>query len=178
MIANNLLLVVATSVVLLGTFYPLGLELITGARITVGPPYFDATFNPVMAILITLMAIGPVLAWRRGTTPRMRSVLLISAAFAIAIVLVLLSLKWNFGLGPLAAITLIVWLGIAILTDVWKQLKPFSDTNKFSSRIKRIPAEVMGMWIAHVGVDIFLIGADGEGWFRSEKEVRAKPGRK
>ena len=50
LIANNMLLVVATAIVLLGTFYPLGLELVTGARITVGPPYFNATFNPVMAL--------------------------------------------------------------------------------------------------------------------------------
>ena len=64
LILNNYILVVSTFIVLIGTFYPLGLELFTGAKITVGAPYFDAAFNPVMGIGILFMAIGPL--WYGG----------------------------------------------------------------------------------------------------------------
>ena len=58
LILNNFLLTAATVVVLVGTFYPLALEMVSGARITVGPPYFDATFNPIMGALVAAMAFG------------------------------------------------------------------------------------------------------------------------
>ena len=74
LILNNFLLTAATVVVLIGTFYPLALEMVSGARITVGPPYFDATFNPIMGALVAAMAFGPVMAWRRGTLPSTRLV--------------------------------------------------------------------------------------------------------
>ncbi len=175
LIANNLLLVVATATVLLGTFYPLGLEMITGARITVGPPYFDATFNPVMGILVVMMAVGPVMTWRRGSTARLRPVLIFASAAATMALVIMLASGQGFGIGPLAAIMLIAWLGAAIGTDIWAQLRP-SGTQRIIERARRIPRDVIGMWLAHFGIVIFLIGAVGDGLFKSETVVRAMPG--
>jgi len=175
LIANNMLLVVATAIVLLGTFYPLGLEMVTGARITVGPPYFDATFNPVMALLMVCMAIGPVMVWRRGQTARLRPVLICAAAGAGIIALAGSSFAFGFGIGPLAALGLIGWLGAGIGADIWQQLKP-NDTASIGARAKRIPNDVIGMWVAHFGVVIFMLGAVGDNLFNSEQVVRAKPG--
>ena len=175
LIANNLLLVVATATVLLGTFYPLGLEMITGARITVGPPYFDATFNPVMGILVVMMAVGPVMTWRRGSTARLQPVLIFASAAATMALVIMLASGQGFGIGPLAAIMLIAWLGAAIGTDIWAQLRP-SGTQRIIERARRIPRDVIGMWLAHFGIVIFLIGAVGDGLFKSETVVRAMPG--
>ena len=175
LIANNLLLVVATAIVLLGTFYPLGLEMITGARITVGPPYFDATFNPVMGILVVIMVIGPVMAWRRGATPRVKTTLLAACVSAIIAGVIGVALVQGIAIGAICAVMLIAWLAMGIATDIWTQLKPLQRAG-LASRWHRLPTEVLGMWIAHFGIVVFLLGATGDGLFRSEQVVRAKPG--
>jgi len=175
LIANNMLLVVATAIVLLGTFYPLGLEMITGARITVGPPYFDATFNPVMGILVVIMVIGPVMAWRRGATPRAKTTLLAASVLAIIAGVIGVALLQDIAIGAVGAIMLIAWLAIGIATDIWTQLKPL-QRGGLAARWHRLPTEVLGMWIAHFGIVVFLLGATGDGLFRSEQVVRAKPG--
>src|SRR5690606_22963901 len=66
LILNNLLLSTATATVFLGTLYPLFLDAVGGATVSVGPPYFDATFGPLMAAAVAAMAVGPMLAWKRG----------------------------------------------------------------------------------------------------------------
>jgi len=175
LIVNNMLLVVATAIVLLGTFYPLGLEMITGARITVGPPYFDATFNPVMGILVVFMAIGPVMAWRRSTTPRAKTTLLTASVSAVVAGTIGVAMVKDIAIGAIGAIMLIAWLTMGIATDIWTQLKPLQRAG-FAARWSRLPTEVLGMWIAHFGIVVFLLGATGDGLFRSEKVVRTKPG--
>ena len=177
LIANNMLLVVATAIVLLGTFYPLGLELVTGARITVGPPYFNATFNPVMALLMALMAVGPVLAWRRGSTPRLRPVLIAAGVVAVASLLLFFVLGKGVTIGAASAVMLIAWLGAGIIGDIWAQIKPRPNTG-IATRLRRIPADTAGMWMAHFGIVIFMIGAVGDSLFSSEHVVRATPGNK
>ena len=175
LIANNMLLIVATAIVLLGTFYPLGLEMVTGARITVGPPYFDATFNPIMALLMLVMAIGPVMAWRRGRTTRLQPVMICAIAGGAIACLALLSFEAGFGIGPLVALGLIGWLSAGIGADIWLQLRPTKSAN-FSARLKRLPRDVIGMWVAHFGIVIFMLGAVGDSLFNSEQVVRANPG--
>ena len=175
LIANNLLLVVATAIVLLGTFYPLGLEMIAGVRITVGPPYFDATFNPVMGILVVIMVIGPVMAWRRGATPRAKTTLLAASVSAIIAGVIGVALVRDIAIGAIGAVMLIAWLAMGIATDIWTQLKPLQRAG-LASRWHRLPTEVLGMWIAHFGIVVFLLGATGDGLFRSEQVVRAKLG--
>jgi cytochrome c-type biogenesis protein CcmF len=175
LIANNMLLVVATAIVLLGTFYPLGLEMITGARITVGPPYFDATFNPVMGILVVIMVIGPVMAWRRGTTPRTKTTLLAASVSAIIAGIIGGAMVQDIAIGAVGAIMLIAWLAMGIAADIWIQLKPL-QRGGLAARWHRLPTEVLGMWIAHFGIVVFLLGATGDGLFRSEQVVRIKPG--
>jgi cytochrome c-type biogenesis protein CcmF len=149
--------------------------MVTGARITVGPPYFEATFNPVMALLMVFMAIGPVMAWRRGRTTRLRQVLICAAAGAGLVALAGSSFAFGFGIGPLAALGLIGWLGAGIGADIWQQLKPNGSVS-IGARARRIPNDVIGMWVAHFGVVIFMLGAVGDNLFNSEQVVRAKPG--
>ena len=175
LIANNMLLIVATSIVLLGTFYPLGLEMVTGARITVGPPYFNATFNPVMALLMVVMAIGPTMAWRHGRTTRLQPVMICAIAGSAIACLALLSFEVGFGIGPLVALGLIGWLSASIGADIWLQLRPTKSAD-FSARLKRLPRDVIGMWVAHFGIVIFMLGAVGDSLFNSEQVVRANPG--
>jgi cytochrome c-type biogenesis protein CcmF len=92
LVLNNLLLVTACGTILLGTLYPLLLASLTGQMVSVGPPYFNAVFVPIMVPLIALMAIGPMLAWKRGDLGGALSRL--KAAFAAAAVIALVT--WHF----------------------------------------------------------------------------------
>jgi len=174
LILNNFLLTAATVVVLVGTFYPLALEMVSGARITVGPPYFDATFNPIMALLVAAMAFGPVMAWRRGMLPSRRTVALGAVAGAILLLGGGLIFATDIGAGGLAGLALLGWLAIGIFGDIIHRLKPWSAGT--GARAAALPAPVWGMWTAHAGMVVFLIGALGSGLFQTEIVVRATPG--
>ena len=174
LILNNFLLTAATVVVLVGTFYPLALEMVTGARITVGPPYFDATFNPIMAVLVAAMAFGPVMAWRRGMLPSRRIVTIAAVAGAIMLIAAGIMLTTDISAGGLAGLGLLGWLAIGICADIGHRLKPWSAGT--GARAAALPAPVWGMWTAHAGMVVFLIGALGSGLFQTEVVVRATPG--
>jgi len=175
LLVNNFLLTAATIIVLIGTFYPLGLELFNGARITVGPPYFDATFNPVMGALVVAMVVGPVLAWRRGTLPSLRFVATAAALAVIVSVAVFAAINLQISLVGLAGIGLTAWLGLGLLADVMYRVKIVRPAG-LAGRVRAIKLPVWGMWCAHFGMVIFLLGALGNGLFASEAVVRAKPG--
>lgn len=174
LILNNFLLTAATVVVLIGTFYPLALEMVSGARITVGPPYFDATFNPIMGALVAAMAFGPVMAWRRGTLPSTRLVAIAAAVGALLIAAGVGIAAGGIGVAGLAGLALLGWLALGITADISHRLKPWKDG--FARRATALPAPVWGMWTAHAGMVVFLIGALGSGLFQTEVVVRATPG--
>ena len=174
LILNNFLLVAATVVVLVGTFYPLALEMVSGARITVGPPYFDATFNPIMAVLVIAMALGPLTAWRRGTLPSLRRSLAFGAAGAILLAIAGVALATGISAAGIAGLALLGWLGLAITGDVMHRLKPWQAGT--GTRAASLGAPVWGMWTAHAGMVVFLVGALGNGLFQTEVVVRALPG--
>ena len=178
LILNNFLLTSATIVVLVGTFYPLAMEMVTGARITVGPPYFDATFNPIMGVLVAAMAIGPLLAWRRGTIAGMRKIMLMAGATMLVLLLAVVMASAAFGSGisiaGMAGLALLFWLGAGILADIIYRLKP--GKAGIAARAAQLPTPLIGMWIAHFGMVIFLAGALGNGLFATEVVVRATPG--
>ena len=174
LILNNFLLTAATVVVLIGTFYPLALEMVSGARITVGPPYFDATFNPIMGALVAAMAFGPVMAWRRGTLPSTRLVAIAAAVGALLLAAGVGIATGGIGVAGLAGLALLGWLALGITADISHRLKPWKDG--LARRATALPAPVWGMWTAHAGMVVFLIGALGSGLFQTEVVVRATPG--
>ena len=175
LVVNNMILVVATAIVLIGTFYPLGLELISGARITVGPPYFDATFNPVMALAFIGMVIGPVLMWRGGTLPKARQTLLIAGICAIIAIALSAMLITDISAAGLAGIGLLGWLAFGMAADMQRQLK-FHQPAKLSNRLSTLGLPIWGVWLGHLGMAVFLAGALGDGIARSEATIRAMPG--
>src|SRR5690606_22093649 len=89
LVLNNLFLSVAAATVLLGTLYPLVLEAVTGEAISVGPPYFNATFTPLMAAALLILPMGPLLAWKRGdvagAAQRLAAAALVAAGAALLV---------------------------------------------------------------------------------------------
>jgi cytochrome c-type biogenesis protein CcmF len=173
LVVNNIILLVATAVVVIGTFYPLGLELLTGSRITVGPPYFNASFNPIMAIGLIGMVVGPVLVWRKGILPQAKFTLVMGAIGAGS--LAILGILMDITPAGLAGLGLLGWLGVGLLIDIQSRLK-FHEPAALMGRLKTLGLAPWGVWLGHLGVAIFLLGALGDGLGREEVVIRAKPG--
>ena len=168
LIINNFLLLCATGIVLLGTFYPLGLEMFTGLKISVGPPFFDATFLPLMALGMIGMVIGAGLVWRRGVKPALRSMIAACAVASIA------SLAWAFGVGyrdaaSMAGIAVLVWLITGIFSDIVLIIRQKLQKKSVAVR------PMLGMWLGHFGVAFIVLGGLGEGLGQTSAIVRVKP---
>ena len=169
---NNLLLTTAAATVFLGTIYPLVLEVFNGSKISVGPPYFNATFVPLMAPLVAALAVGPLLGWKRGDIAGALSRLKATALTAIT---VFIFVAWTAGQNSVWAalgIFLAVWLAGGVITELAKKigLGQRSSTESWR-RLLRVPRSSWGMSLAHFGLAVFIIGATGLSFWKEEKII-------
>jgi cytochrome c-type biogenesis protein CcmF len=177
LLANNVLLSVAMAAVLLGTLYPLVLDALNAGKISVGPPYFDAVFFPLMAPAVFLMAIGPVASWKRAALPelwvRLRWALGVSVASALVLPFVLG--KWS----PLVALG--VWLALWVVASSAAQFAHRLRTAPQATLGAKMKAQSMswyGMMVAHLGVALFILGVTLVRGYEAERDLRMAPGDK
>ncbi|MDB5590968.1 heme lyase CcmF/NrfE family subunit [Enterovirga sp.] len=165
LILNNLFLASACATVLLGTLYPLALEAVTGAKISVGPPYFMLTFVPLVVPLLLLVPFGQRLAWKRGDALAAGQRLLAALAAALAVGLGLLALRWG---GPVAAplgIGLGVFLILGSATEVWSRAwAPGRGAKLALRRAFGLPRATWGGVLAHAGIGVTVIGLAAQAW--------------
>ncbi|HEY0885413.1 MAG TPA: heme lyase CcmF/NrfE family subunit, partial [Ramlibacter sp.] len=165
LLVGNVLLVVAAGSVLLGTLYPLLVDALGLGKISVGPPYFNAVFVPVMAPVLLLMAAVPLARWKNAEFREMAGKLWGPAAFGVAcgVVVPMLLGGWTVltGLGMLLA----GWIGASTFMQVAKRLKSGMP-----------PASFWGMHLGHLGVAVFVVGVTLVGGYQEEKDVRMEPG--
>ena len=147
----------------------------TGARITVGPPYFDASFNPIMAFALIGMAVGPVLAWRRGLLAHAKGAFKIALAGGILAAGFGSALSGVISPAALAGLGLLGWLSLGIIADMNRHLT-FQKPAGLMAKIRQTGLPIWGMWLGHLGMALFLMGALGDGLAKSEATVRAMPG--
>jgi cytochrome c-type biogenesis protein CcmF len=165
LVVNNLLLSVILGVVFVGTLYPLIAEALSGEKLSVGPPYFNAVAGPLALLLAALLFVGPLLRWRRDRRPLGRWVapsMLIAAAV----------LALSFAFVPDMAI--LPRLGLAFGIG----LLPASIAPLLGRSLKRTPLAVWGMVVAHFGVGVALIGMASDSAFTRETLSVARPGDK
>ncbi len=174
LLANNVLLAVAAISVLLGTLYPLFLDALNYGKISVGPPYFDAVFAPLMTPALFLMGVGPIASWKNASLPelamRLRWAFGVSIITAIILPLVLGNLTPMIGLGLFLAF----WIIATTFNMVRHRLRGVGQS--LASRIKAVPRAWWGMVIAHLGIAVFTIGVTVVKGFESETAVRMQPG--
>jgi cytochrome c-type biogenesis protein CcmF len=175
LLANNVLLSVAMAAVLLGTLYPLFLDALDMGKISVGPPYFDSVFYPLMAPAVFLMAIGPVASWKRAALPGLWTRLRWALAVSIVAALVI-----PFALGkftPLVAfgLWLALWVISATVAHVWQRLGS-SPQATLGARVAAQPLAWYGMAVAHMGVAVFIIGVTLVKGYERELDLRMSPG--
>ncbi|HKE43644.1 MAG TPA: heme lyase CcmF/NrfE family subunit [Steroidobacteraceae bacterium] len=164
---NNVLLVIAAALILLGTLYPLFMDGLDLGKISVGPPYFRAVFLVPMLPLLALLGVGMHAAWKRARLADLKRPLLI--ALIVALVVALTATLWFFG-----RVTVLATVGTtAGLWIIYSSLRdPVSRLRKHQS----LSAAVLGMSIAHFGVGVFTIGVAGVEAYKIEKDVALKPG--
>ncbi len=177
LLLNNLFLSAAAGTVLLGTLYPLFLDVLDAGKVSVGPPYFNATFGPLMAPVLVAMVIGPFLSWKRADLGHALIRLwmaLAAAAIAIALVLIYSGVK---GVLPALGVGAAVWIIVGTLVEFADRIKlgraPLGESVR---RLRRQPRSAYGMTTAHIGVGLVVAGVLGATVFKTESIQVMRPG--
>jgi cytochrome c-type biogenesis protein CcmF len=175
LVFNNLFLTAAAASVLIGTLYPLVLETITSAKISVGAPYFNMTFGPLMVPLLLAMPFGPLLAWKRGDLYAAGQRLML--AFGLAIMAALTALYFATGAPVLSALGfgLAVWIMVSSLVDLWGK-SGIGKGGAVISRLAGLPRSVFGTALAHFGMGVTLLGIVAVTAFGTEQVLVMKAG--
>ena len=161
LVANNLLLSSMLGVVFIGTLYPMALEGMTGAQISVGPPYFNATVVPLLLLMVALMAVGPWLSWQKSPTAHLPARLLPAGIAAASATLVAVAIFDVHSVTALLGFGAAFWLGVASLQILVKQSLTWG---------------AVGMALAHFGVAVSILGATASGALQREALVSMRVG--
>ncbi|PWT84917.1 MAG: heme lyase NrfEFG subunit NrfE [Proteobacteria bacterium] len=177
LVLNNILITTACATVFIGTLYPLALEALTGAKISVGPPYFNLTFAPLMLPLLLAMPIGPLLAWKRGDLLGALQRLALAFVLAVLAAVTVLALYWR---GPWLApfgIAVGVWVIGGALSEWAMRIKLFAaERAEVFRRARGLPRAAYGGMLAHAGVGLTVIGIVASSAWRVEDVVILRPG--
>jgi cytochrome c-type biogenesis protein CcmF len=177
LVLNNVLLTVACATVLTGTLYPLALESLTGTKISVGAPYFNLTFVPLMIPLLLTMPVGPFLAWKRGDLAAALQRLLAAGIISMVALTAAFALYWR---GPWLApfgIALGVWIVAGALSEWASRVKLFAaGREEVWRRARGLPRSAYGTTLAHAGIGLMVLGIVATTAWQSEHVVTLKVG--
>ncbi|HXS50730.1 MAG TPA: heme lyase CcmF/NrfE family subunit [Sphingomicrobium sp.] len=163
LVVNNLILSVVLGVVFVGTLYPLFVEAVSGEKLSVGAPYFDAVAGPLALLLAVLVGIGPLIAWRRERRPVFKP-LAIPALLGVTALAITIILAPGMRILPRLGFTVGTYLAAASILPLVKR-NPL-----------RAPLATWGMVVAHFGIAVALVGMAANAAFSSERLAIAKPG--
>jgi cytochrome c-type biogenesis protein CcmF len=177
LLGNNVMFVVAAAAVLLGTLYPLLLDALGLGKISVGPPYFDTVFVPLMAPAVFLMGVGPMTRWKAAEVPdlvrRLRWALLVAVLATVFAGWLAGSLTLARGLGFLMTF----WIVASVTTDLLEHIKPTHATwGDALRRLRQMPRATVGMMLAHLGVAAFCLGVTMVRSYEVERDVKMNVG--
>jgi len=177
LVLNNLFLTTGAAAVFLGTLYPLIVEAMGAGKVSVGPPYFNATFIPLMLPMLAALGVGPLLGWKRGdlrgVLQRLRVAFALAAATGVAVGFVL----WQRDILGVLAIALAVWLAAAVATELAERLgMRRGGPATWWHRAKGLPRAGWGMSLAHLGVAVSIVGMAASTLWQAEHIGHMKPG--
>jgi cytochrome c-type biogenesis protein CcmF len=162
---GNVFFVVAAGSVLLGTLYPLLIDALNLGKISVGPPYFNAVFVPIMVPVLFLMAVGPWASWKTTDLKTLLKRLWIAAVVAFIAAIAIPSLMGEFTILTALGFLLAFWVIASGVLQIIRQCKVGMPTRSF-----------IGMQLGHMGIAVFVIGVTMVGAYQEEKDVRMAPG--
>ena len=157
LLLNNVLLLVAASTVLLGTLYPLVLDALNLGKISVGPPYFDAVFGPLMMPLLVLLPVGPFVGWKQGVVRKVFHRVRV-AAVGVAVLALLIALILKTSALAVLGLTMAAWVLLGTALQVWDRLRLLPAGTSVFKRLRSPELGYWGMIAAHLGVGLFVVG--------------------
>ena len=176
LLSNNVLLTVAAAAVLLGTLYPLIVETFGGGTLSVGPPYFNLVFVPLMAPAVFLMGIGPMARWKKARLPdlvtRLRWAFVISVLSAVVLPFLFGQWKWLVSVGLMLAI----WIVATVVVNVWERVRITSGQLTTFQKLRTQSRSYYGMHVAHLGIAVFIVGVTMVTGYQLEQDIRMKRG--
>jgi cytochrome c-type biogenesis protein CcmF len=179
LLLNNMLLATAAGSVLLGTLYPLFIDALGIGKISVGPPFFNIVFVPLMVPLVAAMGIGPMLGWKRGDLAgamhRLRFAFTATLAAMVA-VWIIAGGSWAT-LAALGGIGLAAWLSAATASEwAWRVHLFRASWGEVARRARDLPRSTYGMTVAHLGVAVVIAGITGSLAWKTESLQIMRPG--
>jgi cytochrome c-type biogenesis protein CcmF len=174
LLANNVLLLAACGSVLLGTLYPLFLDALNLGKISVGPPYFDTVFVPLMTPAVFLMGVGPLARWKEAKIPDLWRLLRWALAVSVvtALLVPLATGQWK----PMVSFGLLLafWVFAATFVSIRERVRGARDG--VFAQLARQPRSYWGMVLAHLGVAVFIVGVTMVKGYETERDVKMNPG--
>jgi len=178
LLVNNLILATATGTVLFGTLYPLFYEAITGGdKLSVGPPFFNASFIPIMLPLVFVMGLGPFLSWKRADLVASGQRLKYVAIVSIGATLVVWAMVRGGPVLGYLIILLAFWLFFSVLREWAMRIRLFEVSfSEAWRRARNLPRSAYGMTVAHAGLAVLIFGLVGSSVWKSEEILFVKSG--
>jgi len=177
LLANNVLLVVATGAVMLGTLYPLILDALGLGKISVGAPYFDAVFVPIMAVLVFFMGVGPLARWKNDEVPALAKRLRWAAGVTVVTAALGAWIGGEATLGSVVGLLMTFWIVTSVFAELWQRVRPAGGVRaNVLHRLGQLPRATVGMMLAHIGVAVFVFGVTMVGTYDIERDVAMNPG--
>ena len=171
LLANNVLLTVAAAAVFLGTLYPLALDTLGLGKISVGPPYFETVFFPLMAPAVFLMGVGPLARWREAPVPDLRRRLRWALVVALATAAIVRVVTGTGGVRFVIGVAIGAWLIVATAVALVERLRDAGGQGiGLGTRLAALPAGFWGMFLAHLGVGVFVLGVAGVNTLQTEAD--------
>ena len=176
LLTNNVLLVVACASVLLGTLYPLLIDALGAGKLSVGPPYFDAVFVPLMLPAVFLIGVAPFARWKHASARELAHTLrwAFLAAALVGSTAPLLFGQWR----PMVALSLLLaaWIVFSAALNVVERVQATRAGQSFLATLRRQPRSFLGMHLAHAGVAAFIVGVTVVSAYQTEKDVKMEIG--
>jgi len=173
LLSNNVLLSVASASVFIGTLYPLFMDALGMGKLSVGPPYFNAVFVPLMVPMIILMGLGPLARWKKFAAPDLAKRVRwgLASALAVALILPLVMGQWSVMIA--LGLALAFWIIASVAVSFSERL---AGRNAFMQRVRSQSLSYYGMQCAHLGVAVFILGVTMVKGYETERDVRMNVG--
>jgi len=176
LLANNVMFAAAAGSVLLGTLYPLALDASGLGKISVGPPYFETVFVPLMAPALFLMGIGPLARWKKANLPDIAARLRWAFAASLVAALTIPFAMGHWSLMVAFGILLAAWVAASGVVQLYEKIGNAANGGSAWARLRNTPRATYGMLLAHFGVAVFVTGVTLVKGYDSERDVRMEAG--
>ncbi len=176
LLANNIIMVVAAAAILLGTLYPLIVDALGFGKISVGPPYFNAIFIPLMAAAVVVMGVGPLMRWKKDSAIELGKRVKVAAIVSFVVAMFLPFTMEGFSLGASFGLLLSFWIFTTAVYGISTRLAKRAYEGSFSKRVASLGKSYWGQQLGHIGFAVTIVGVTMVSHYEIERDVRMDVG--